>query len=309
MSQEPVPISSQTPAIAAENVRAIERGILAVTAIVLLHVILLAMGAIASTLVALRPVTFVPKEPLLLTIVALVMAHSSLSAIWWARTSWSPHAKAVSLVILAGGLWLLLLATLDNVRAIPTLAASWAVSLIFQMVLTGLGVVILELFVHYERAAQRSRFSLFFLMLWTTIIAVMLSAAGVLAARHGFRLSDVTRSDYFLQLQFVGMANAALAIVAYSGARLSRTLRMRIMTSTTTILASATAIPLALHVVFAGHVGADPTDLVWVFSWEAVLLVATLIPLVTSQSETSGKSLATAADTPADTQHGSSPGL
>jgi hypothetical protein len=271
--------------------RMIERRILTIAAIVLMHVVLLAVSALASAI--LNASVFLPKEPLLVTTVALLLAHCSLCAIWWARTSWSPHVKTADLLFLMGGLWILLVSALDSTRSSPMLAASWVTCLMIQIVLTAFGVVGVELGVNFGPAASRSRFSLFFLMLWTTIASAALALAGTLAGRYGFKLSDVTQSAFFGQLQAVGLANAMLALVAYAGVRLSRTRGALAISCAATILGSAIVFPLAMRAAFATDAGPTTADLVWLFGAEAAFLMLTLIPLVASHGAVSSSPPAT----------------
>src|SRR5204863_1587068 len=84
----PAPISNLALASRVEaGPVVIARRILAVVCGLLIHVILLGGGAVAAVIVLnTSGVRAMPREPLLVMAVALVMAHCSLGAIWWART-------------------------------------------------------------------------------------------------------------------------------------------------------------------------------------------------------------------------------
>src|SRR3954447_16108407 len=78
---------------------AFERRALALASVLLSHFLLLIGGAVTATIVGRRPlghVPGVPHEPLLVLLVALILAHSSLGAIWWARIGWPTHAKTAT---------------------------------------------------------------------------------------------------------------------------------------------------------------------------------------------------------------------
>lgn len=258
----------------------IARRILAVICSLLIHVILLGGGAVAAAIVLnTSGVRAMPREPLLVMAVALVMAHCSLGAIWWVRTSWPPHAKTLVAAISTAGLWLLLIGLLDTTRQNGVAASAWAASVMTQALFTAIAVTGLELRVHYESAAARSRFSLLFLMIWTSVAAVLLGVAGALAARAGFKLADVPAWGFFQQLQGVAIASAVLAAGVYASVRLPSTWTARALGCTAVIITIAAATPMSLFAIFGINAGASVTDIVWLMTGQGAFLAATLFPL------------------------------
>jgi hypothetical protein len=262
--------------------RVLERRLLAIVFSVMFHMTLLAAGALASAYVVAAgglPVAVLPRQPLLVLTVALVMAHCSLGALWWARSAWSPHFKTIVAVLCCGGMWLLLIALLETTRRSGVAAAAWAACLATQVVLTGLGAILVELAIHYQAAAARTRFSLLFLLVWMSVFAAVLGAAGALAARAGFQLAAVADWEYFQQLQGVGLAGAALATGLYASIRVPPRWNIRGLACVATLVGITAAATAALGAIFGDRVGADFIDMIWLFGGQGMFLIATLGPL------------------------------
>src|SRR5262245_26356569 len=131
--------------------RVLERRVLAVIFSVTFHMTLLAAGALASAYVAAQGglrVIALPRQPLLVLTVALVIAHCSLGALWWARSDWSLHTKSVVATLSCVGMWLLLIGLLETTRRSGVAATAWAACLATQVFVTGLGATLLELAIH-----------------------------------------------------------------------------------------------------------------------------------------------------------------
>jgi hypothetical protein len=273
MKSEPLPWRS--------NPRALERHVLAVVCIVMLHGVLLSGGAFASAIVVGRSGNSVPgfpMQPLLVLAVALLMAHCSLGAIWWARSNWSPHAKTIVATVSCGGLWLVLITLLETTRHSGVAAAAWAACVATQVTVTGLIAALLELAIHYEAAAARSRFNILYLLVWTSIISVALGIAGAWAARSGFKLGEVPEWGYFQQLQGVGLAGAALALSVYSSVRFLSRWRSRVAACIAAVVATTMTTIASMLAIFGDKAGASITDMIWLFGGEGLFLIATLVP-------------------------------
>jgi hypothetical protein len=147
------------------------------------------------------------------------------------------------------------------------------------VILVAVAALVTEFLLDYRVAAQRSRFSLFFLALWTTVIAVVLGVAASWARAAGWKLADVVLSQYFWQLQAVGVINASLALSVLLVSRLSVPASMRIVVSLGIVAVVVGLSILALFAVFGGNVGASVADMAWLFGSEGLLLVATVLPL------------------------------
>jgi hypothetical protein len=231
----------------------------------LLHLVLLGLGVAAASLLAMS--------------VALILSLCSLMAIWWVRSDSRPHAKTAATVIALGGLWLLLVQMLQTTRDSGAAALAWSVCIFIQVVLTGFAVTILELSTSYSAAAPRSRFSLQYLFIWTTLLAFALGGAGFIASKFGFKLADVPNWNFFMQLQGVAVAGAALAAAVYTSIRLPQTWLVRGLASAATTVAGAAVAPLCLLAIFGDNVGAHPVDLVWLFTGQSLCLLSVLVPL------------------------------
>jgi len=214
-----------------------------------------------------------PEQPLLVLAVAFILAHCSLAAIWWVRSSWSANSKSIAAAVAVGCLWLLLVQILQTTRESGQATLAWSAAIASQVALTALAVMIFELSIDYQRAAARSRFSLQCLLLWTTLFAILLGLAGAAAAKSGFQLADVRSWEFFSQLQGVAVGSATLAAVVYASIRLSKTWFLRGLACTVLTIAGAVLAPLCLLAIFDDKVGATCTDLVWLFGANVLFLI------------------------------------
>lgn len=276
MTSEPLIARAATAATPAS---ALERRLLALATSVLLNVILLASGAIASV-VAARSThrQYLPLEPLQVMAVGLVLAHLSVGAILWARTGGSIHARTTIAALGTLGMWGLLLLVLDQTRASGVAAAAWAVAFTLQVVLTAAAATAIEFVVDPRVAAGHSRFTIGFLLSWTALLAIVLGAAGRGAAQHGWKLADVTAWQYFYQLQLTALLSTALAVAISGSLRLISSRTVRIAACTMSILAAGAVSPLLFHCLFGEDVGAAPVEIAWLFVSQSLFLVASLAP-------------------------------
>ena len=215
----------------------------------------------------------VPEQPLLVLAVAFILAHCSLAAIWWVRSSWSVNTKSVAVAVAVGCLWLLLVQILQTTRESGQATLAWSAGIALQVTLTGVAVMTLELSIGYHRAAARSRFSLLYLLLWTTLFAIALGIAGAAAGRSGFKLADVPSWEFSAQLLGVAVASATLAAVVYTSIRLSTTWLQCGLAGAVVAVAGAVVAPLCLLAIFDDRIGAPFTDLVWLFGAHALFLI------------------------------------
>lgn len=258
----------------------IERRALALTASVLLHVIVLGVGAVAAAGLATgHKLSFIPRDPLLILAVALVVAHCGIGAIWWARAFWPATAKSFVALVSIFVLWLLLTKLLNSTRDVGLPAFAWAAAIVTQTLATGLAVAVAELRVNFDAAARRNRFTILFLLLSTTAVATLLGAANTWATRHGWKIADVASWEYFWQLQFVGLISALLAIGVYLCTRLIRIWQASGVASLIFVTLITIAAPLVLKAAYGADVGALPADIVWLFAGQGLFLIATLLPL------------------------------
>jgi len=269
-----------TPQIRAAAARRIERHVLAVAAVVLLHLVLLGGGAAASAVVAARgPGAWLPRQPLLVSLVALLLAHWSLAAIWWARSAWPAHLKTLLAVVWCAGLWLLLIGRLQTVRLEPIAAAGWATSIGLQVVITALAAAALESMKAGRRAARASRFTIMQLLIWTTLVAVLLGVGRQWAAERGWTIAGMLDWQFWRQVQAGGLVNALLAIGLISSLRLPRTWHGRSAACLATIYFVSLCAPIMMWLAFGGLTGAQLAALVWLWGAEGFFVAVTLVPL------------------------------
>ncbi len=222
-------------------------------------------------------ISAMPRELLVVLSVAFILAQCSACAIWWARSTCPPHAKATAVALACGFLWLVLVNLLESTRGSGVAALAWAVCIAVQVVLTGFGVTGLELLINYRCAAGRSRCSLQYLFVWTTLLAIVLGGAGAIANKFGFQLADVPNWEFFAQLQAVAVASALVASAVYTSVRLPQTRLFRGLTSAATIAAGAFIVPVCLQAIFGETIGVQPADLVWLFAGQSLFLLATVV--------------------------------
>ncbi len=275
------PAPALTPAVGA-----LERRMLAVGASVLLHIILLAIGSVAAAMVAAsRARQGLPAAPLLVVAaVALVMAHTSLGGIWWARSTSSMHLRTVLATVTVAGMWMLLVLILDETRHSGIRAGAWAACLVTQMLVTAALATAIEFVVDRPAAAARSRFSIGFILFWTTAIAVALAGAGAWGANNGWKVADIAGWTYFAQLQAVGITGGLLATVVYASVRSPRRWMIRTLSCLAAVVVFGAASPAVVALIFGVHVGASQSDLVWLFAGQGLFLVVSLVPIEIARS-------------------------
>ena len=262
----------------------LERRVLAVGTAIVLHAVLLGAAAGVQAIVAATgSLRAVPREPLLVTAVALLLAHCSLGALWWARTTWPSYAKTLAGAGATALIWVLLVGVLEATNMTESAAVGWAASLTTQAVLAGLSAAILDLLKNPRSVAGQSRFTILFLLLWTAVVAVLLGAGRTMAEAFGWKLADVLAWDYLYQLQAIGVANAALALALLAALQVRRSWIVRSLLALAALLLVVVATPIAMALMFRS-VGASFADLVWLLTAEGLFVLATLAPLEAAKS-------------------------
>lgn len=255
---------------------------MAVVAAIVLHMLLLALAAMASAWVAFRGSSaLLPAEPLIIAVIALVAAQCSLGAIWWSRTSWPAHWKTLAGIVVCADLWVLLMATLDSVHREPIAAACWAAALAVQIGLTALASSCVE-FGFRNTSAARRQFSILYLLIWTTVIAVLLGTARRVIDLNGWTFTEAVNWQFAQQLMWSGVVNAVLAAGLLAGARLPVSWRTRAGVCVVMLCVVTISAPLLTLVWFdssSASAGASIADLAWLWFAEGLFLLAALIPL------------------------------
>jgi hypothetical protein len=220
-----------------------------------------------------------PERPLHLVFVSFILAQCGLGAILFARSSWSLYAKALITILALGALWLLLIGTLQQTRDSLLTAQAWAAGIGLYAILVISIVSLLELALHYEPAAARSRFGLLHVLSATTLVAIALGIARNLSARQGFVLADVIHWPFFQQVQLASCTSAALAVAIYTSLRLANTWSTRSLACGLILLGITIAAPLAFKSTFGNDTGATLTEMRWLFGTQGLFLLGTLLPL------------------------------
>jgi hypothetical protein len=136
----------------------------------------------------------------------------------------------------------------------------------------------IEFFVDSHAAAARSRFRISFVLVWTTVLAVLLGGVSQWGSQSGWRVADVTQWGFFFQLVAVGTTGAILAGAVYGGLRVPRHRLMRSLGCLIPVALTAAASPRVFALLFA-DVGAMPADMVWLFGCQGLFLIVSLVPL------------------------------
>lgn len=266
----------------------LERRVLAILASVLLHLVLLVIGSVAAAIAATSPDHHgLPAAPLLVTAVALVLAHAGLSGVWWARTSGPMHLRTVLALAAAAGMWAVLVLLLDETRHSGIRSGAWAACLLTQVLLAALLATVIEFIADRRAAAARSRFSIGFVLFWTTAVAIGLAGVGAWGARHGWKTADIAGWTYFKQLQAVGIAGSLLAAAVAASVRLPRRWPIRIVGCLAAVILFGAGSPAAFRLIFAGDVGAPDADIVWIFAGQGLFLVVALVPVELARHDAS----------------------
>jgi hypothetical protein len=281
-------LSQNTPG-SAIGPRRFAIGVLRTIAIGLLHLIVLALVVAAVAITSRRglinhvattvQLPSTPRNPLLIAAIALIMAHCSLSGIWWSRMRWPSHAKSLAAALSCFALWGLLLLILDESRGDAARAAGWAASLAAQCILAAVLSAMLELAVARRPFWSGTRFSILFLLLWTSVVAVVLGAGRVLATRFGWTPDNFFSWHYFWQLQTLAAANAIFAVVILASLRISSSWFGRSAACAAALIVMPAATVLAMRLLFENRVGVSIIELLWLSAIQGLFVAVTLVPL------------------------------
>ncbi len=206
---------------------------------------------------------------------ALVMAHTSLVGIWWARSAWPSHAKTFLAVCGCATLWCLLIALSAIAEFRSAIGAAWAVSLTIQLAVSGILALL------FERQATKSkpaRFSILFLFIWTSLVAVLLGVGRRLAESMNWSAADVVSFEFFLQLQFIAIVNALFAVTLLRTLRVPGPWPMRIFARCSVALVFSLLTPAVMKWAFANP-GGSYFELFSLMAVQGLVLLSVLIPL------------------------------
>jgi hypothetical protein len=176
-------------------------------------------------------------------------------------------------------MWTLLVLILDETRHSGIRSGAWAACLLSQMLLAALLATAIEFIADRRAAVARSRFSIGFILFWTTAIAMSLAGVGAWGAQNGWKTADIAGWTYFVQLQAVGITGALLAAAVAASVRLPQTWPMRALGCLFAVVLCGALSPAVFRLLFGDHVGARDADLVWLFIGQGLFLVVSLVPL------------------------------
>lgn len=267
-------------ALARRTLLLVECYVLAVAVVVLLHLVLLAFAAATSAVVASRGgLAWAPRQPLLLALVAVLLAHCSSGAIWWARSTWPAHVKTLLALVCCAGLWLVLTGCLKTVALAPLAAAAWATSIALQVIFTAAASAAMESALAGRREATASRFTIMYLFIWTTLVAVVLGIGRHWAVQRGWTFAAMLDWPFWRQVQVAGLINSLLAFGVLASLRLPRTWHGRAAACLGTIYFVGLSGPIMMWLAFGTVKGAELVELVWIWGVQGMFLAITLVPL------------------------------
>jgi len=231
--------------------------------------------------------TVVPEKPLLLVGVSLLMSQCSMISIWWGSSRWPSLVKSLLAVPAWVVTWALLIALLPHTEVRSAAAAGWAACFAIQALLTAFMVVVGQWWLRWRRGEPLGRFSLLFLFLWTSLIAVLLGAGKAAAAKLGWT-EEVFNWEFFRQLRLLGEINASLAIALIGFMAVSKSIWFKLVAGVAQIILISIATPIVMWWKFT-NVGASWLELSWLIAAQGVFLFATLVPLEIARDTTEGE--------------------
>ena len=279
--------SAEVPPFVGPAGAKIKHYVLAVAAIVLLHLVLLGFAAATAAVIAsVADWPRAPKQPLLMAvIVALLLAHCSAGGRWWARSAWPAHVKTLLAVVWCAGLWLVLTGCLKTIALAPLAAAAWATSIGLQVIVTaaasaGAGKGI-------GRSAGGRELSLHH-----HVLADLDDAGGGAAenGRHwavpgGWTIAGMLDWQFWRQVQAAGLINALLAIGVLASVRLPRTWHSQAATCLATIYFVSMTGPIVMWLAFGAVRGHQLVELVWLWGGQGLFLAITFVPHLVAVEE------------------------
>jgi hypothetical protein len=297
----PPPLQPSPPP-ASSAPREFERRVLAILAVFALHGVILVLSTAAVALARVSPsfnpaefgLAFVlmPREPLLLTAVALITAQCSLGAVWWVRSHWPSYARTLAAVLAFGLLFGLLLLVLEQTRRAGERAAGWIFSLGAQTLLVAFGVLLIQLVSRRTARAGDQRYTILTLLLWTAVVGIILASGRWLAALFGWTPANFFTWVYFLQVMTLGIANALVAVAVVAALDLPLPWVARSLAATGSLVAGTIAATLGMYLIFevllSSRLGASVVDIAWLVGMQGLFVLVTLLPLAIAADEGQG---------------------
>lgn len=205
---------------------------------------------------------------------AQILADCSLVGVWWARSAWPSHARTLVAVFCIATLWGLLVLLFRGVTFASAHSGGWAASFVTQAVLAALGTAVFEAFAG-RKAAQS--FSLMFLLLWMSLVAILLGAGRQLAHTLNWSAAAILGWEFFVHLQVIAIANALLALLLFAPLRLFRNWPSRILGCIVVGLAASILTPYVMKWSFT-NAGAPFYEMVCLLALESLFLFAAFVP-------------------------------
>jgi len=217
-------------------------------------------------------------NPLLILALGVLLAHGSLVGIWWARSTLPSHLKTLLTALAMAGLWVLIIFLLDTAQFRSAPGAGWAACLATQVLSMMLLTMLVEVLANPSVLERRHRFSIFFLLIWTTVIAVLLGVGRRIAEWLGWSPAMLVGWEYFLQVQTMAAINVVLAISLLASLQLTSNWPLRLIAVATLAPTIALLAPLLMQWMFKS-VGADYFEIVGLLLVESLVLLFVIAPL------------------------------
>jgi len=279
-----------------------ERRVLAILAILALHGVILVLSTAAVPLARMsRSFTaaefglafvLMPREPLLLTAVALIAAQCSLGAVWWVRSQWPSYARTLAAVLAFGLLFGLLLLVLEQTRRAGDRAAGWIFSLGLQTLLVAVGVLLVQLVSRRTERAGNQRYTILTLLLWMAVVGIILASGRWLAALFGWTPANFFTWVYFAQVMTLGIAQALVAVAIVAALDLPLPWVARGLAASGSLVAGTVVAALGMYLIFevlsSSRLGASVVDIAWLIGMQGLFVLVTLLPLAIAADEGQG---------------------
>ena len=254
-----------------------DRRVMAVITIIALHLVIYWVGTFTGLQSLLARLRLTPQGGSLVLIISLLSAWCSLTAMWCVHSRWPSHIKALVTFVAGILLWAVLIVVRRRASFASDESVGWAAAFATQGLLTIVGTLAVEHYRQPTATGRPPRFTIHFLLTWTTVIAIVLGGSRWIAELLGWTTAAF-QWKYFLHLQVVAVLNFSLAIGLLSALQVWQRRRVRLFVAGLIAIGFMLVANMLLFAIFR-DVGADMGGICWLFGGQTLFLLATLMPL------------------------------
>lgn len=222
-----------------------------------------------------------------LFLLAWPLSQGSLVAVWAALSPMRSYVRFPAALLALAWTWFLTVEVLTAYEATGEESAGWAAMFATQalaiLILATVGRLVCQRIERRRSGGSEGdfrpvQFSLAFLLLWTTILAVVLGLGRTVLAALGWT-AEVVKWQYFFFCPVLGACNAAFALIVLASLVGRNWLVARVLLATILVAVLGYAEWHLFMLLFGDTGGVKEEEFLMLAAFEAAYLYATLLPL------------------------------